>query len=605
MKFILFCQNNYAFGILNPIKEVLIQKKFSYLWYVSEKLVSGFPFKGDPFTSSISELAHFESDVIFVPGNQVPYYLRGLKVQIFHGLAGEKKGHFKIRHYFDLYLTQGPYFTDKFKTLQQKHKNFEVIETGWSKLDSFKNNIEEYAIEKKELLDSHKTSSVILYAPTFSPKLTSAPYLIEPIKELAKDKELLILIKFHPLMSAQWVRKYQLIASETSNIVFQEEKNIVKFLSIADLMISDTSSAIYEFLLLDKPVVTFNNISENILWENSVKYKELPQLVKISLQNDSFKKERSEIRNQFHPYQDGKSSLRMVEATENFIQKNAVPLYRKLSITRTLKINSLFGKPPIMTKKSTKLTALIPAGNEIHNIEEVIKSVDFADEILVADSYSSDGTYVKALEMATRVIRREYEHSASLKNWAIPQASHEWILLVDADERVTPELRDEVLSILKNPSNDIVGYWIGRINYFMGERVHHSGWKNDKVIRLFKRDHCRYEDKFVHSEIIAHGKVGTLKNKFTHNTYVSLNKYIEKMNRYADYQAKDYDQITGRLTPYHFVFKPLYRFLKHFVIQRGYKDGVVGFSIAYIQSYGIFMRYIKLWLLRREKNPFN
>ena len=87
MKFILFCQNNYAFGILNPIKEVLIQKKFSYLWYVSEKLVSGFPFKGDPFTSSISELAHFESDVIFVPGNQVPYYLRGLKVQIFHGLA--------------------------------------------------------------------------------------------------------------------------------------------------------------------------------------------------------------------------------------------------------------------------------------------------------------------------------------------------------------------------------------------------------------------------------------------------------------------------------------------------------------------------------------
>ena len=208
-----------------------------------------------------------------------------------------------------------------------------------------------------------------------------------------------------------------------------------------------------------------------------------------------------------------------------------------------------------------KLTAIIPTGNEIHNIEDVIASVNFADEILIVDSFSTDGTFEKAQELATKVIRREYQYSASQKNWAIPQAQHEWVLLVDADERVTPELQKEILDILKNPAKDIVAYWIGRQNHFMGERVNFSGWRNDKVLRLFKRDFCKYEDKHVHAEIIANGTIARLKNKLYHNTYITLDKYFEKMNRYATWQAKDYDKKTGRLTPYHFVIKPFWGFL--------------------------------------------
>lgn len=248
-----------------------------------------------------------------------------------------------------------------------------------------------------------------------------------------------------------------------------------------------------------------------------------------------------------------------------------------------------------------KLTAIIPTGNEIHNIEAVIKSVDFADEILVVDSFSTDGTYEKAQSLAHKVIRREYQYSASQKNWAIPKASHEWILLVDADERVTPELKEEVISILKNPPQDIVAYWIGRMNHFMGERVHYSGWRNDSVIRLFKRDFCKYQDKHVHAEIIANGSIGTLKQKFYHNTYITFDKYIEKMNRYAWWQAKDYDKKTGKLTPYHFVIKPFWGFFKHYIIQSGFRDGVVGFTIGFLQAYVVFMRYVKLWLLRRNR----
>ncbi|MFB9053015.1 glycosyltransferase family 2 protein [Formosa undariae] len=250
----------------------------------------------------------------------------------------------------------------------------------------------------------------------------------------------------------------------------------------------------------------------------------------------------------------------------------------------------------------TKLTAIIPTGNEIHNIDAVIESVKFADEILVVDSFSTDGTYEKALTLATKVIRREYQYSASQKNWAIPQAKNEWILLVDADERVTPELQAEILDILKQPEPDVVAYWIGRMNHFMGERVHYSGWRNDSVIRLFKRDYCIYQDKHVHAEIKTNGNVGRLKNKLYHNTYITFNKYIEKMNRYASWQAKDYDKKTGKLTPYHFVLKPFWGFFKHYIIQGGFRDGVVGLTIGYIQGYVIFMRYVKLWLLRKGRS---
>tara|TARA_Y100000815_G_scaffold246713_1_gene246584 strand:+ start:380 stop:1135 length:756 start_codon:yes stop_codon:yes gene_type:complete len=247
-----------------------------------------------------------------------------------------------------------------------------------------------------------------------------------------------------------------------------------------------------------------------------------------------------------------------------------------------------------------KLTALIPTGNEIHNIEDVIKSVDFADEILIVDSFSTDGTYEKSLDLATNVIQRNYEYSASQKNWAIPQAKHEWILLVDADERVTSELKQEIISLLKEPKKDVVAYWIGRENHFMGQKVKYSGWRNDKVIRLFKRDYCFYEDKRVHSEIIANGKVRFLQNKLYHNTYVTFDKYIEKMNRYADWQARDYDKRTGKLTPYHFIIKPFWGFFKHYILQSGFRDGVIGLTIGYIQGYVVFIRYVKLWLLRRN-----
>src|SRR5690554_3322106 len=205
------------------------------------------------------------------------------------------------------------------------------------------------------------------------------------------------------------------------------------------------------------------------------------------------------------------------------------------------------------TVSREKLTAIIPTGNEEQNIRGVLESVSFADEILVVDSYSTDKTVEIAREYTDFIIQRDYQYSASQKNWAIPQATHEWILLVDSDERVTPALQKEIIDIMKNPPpDDVAGYWIYRMNHFMGERVKFSGWQNDKVIRLFRKSMCRYEDKMVHAEIVTSGKVKFLKNRFYHNTYKGIDNHIQKLNRYASWQAIDYDKKTGILTPYHF-----------------------------------------------------
>ena len=345
MKCILFCQNNYAFGILEPIKVYLDKKEHDYLWYVSEKIIQDFPYKTEHYTSSITELVNFQSDAIFVPGNEVPHYLRGLKVQVFHGLAGEKKGHFRIRHYFDLYLTQGPYFTNTFNTLKAIHKDFDVIETGWPKLDIYGTDKSLYVEERNTILKNHKAKTLLLYAPTFSPKLTSAPFLLDQIKSLSQNKDYVILLKFHPLMDQSWVDSYKKLAEETDNIIFVNKKNIVKYLLMADMLISDTSSVIYEFILLDKPVVSFRSISNYIRWDDSEDYNQLIPLVEKNLKGDPFAAERKYIFDQFHPYNDGKSAERMVEAVKNYIEKNRVPKYRKLSFLRRLKINSIFKKP--------------------------------------------------------------------------------------------------------------------------------------------------------------------------------------------------------------------------------------------------------------------
>ena len=241
-----------------------------------------------------------------------------------------------------------------------------------------------------------------------------------------------------------------------------------------------------------------------------------------------------------------------------------------------------------------RLTAIVPVYNEIQNLQEVLESVRFADEVLVVDSFSTDGSTELALSLADRVIQREYGYSASQKNWAIPQAQHEWILLVDADERVTPELQNEILALLQQESISNNAFWIRRSNWFLGSKVRFSGWQNDRVIRLFSRE-LRYEDKHVHSELIVSGPIGHLKSPLTHHTAKSIDHYIEKWRRYARWKAED--AYARGIQPgfVQFFLEPPFRFWRHYFFQWGILDGWTGLVISALEGSSVLLRYIYLW----------
>ena len=346
MKTILFCTHEYAFGILKPLNDELLDQKHEVLWFVAEEIRASFPFTNVSTSSSIKNLFEYNSDVIFVPGNEVPHYLRGVKVQVFHGMAGEKSGHFRIRNYFDLYLTQGPYFTDQFNKLALQHRDFEVQETGWCKLDPLFQEHAEWNHERTRLLTTHGKKKILLYAPTFSPSLTSATIALKEILQLADHDDYLLIVKFHDLVSLAVINEYKAAAKTQTDLLIAEDHNILQYLMMSDLLISDTSSAVYEFMVLDKPVVTINSRAKNIRWHNITNIVELPSAVESELIHDPFREKRVQIIKQYHPYKDGKSSARMIAAVEDYIQRNGIQRERKINLWRSFKINRMFGSKP-------------------------------------------------------------------------------------------------------------------------------------------------------------------------------------------------------------------------------------------------------------------
>ena len=246
-----------------------------------------------------------------------------------------------------------------------------------------------------------------------------------------------------------------------------------------------------------------------------------------------------------------------------------------------------------------KISAIIPTYNEEIHIEDAIKSVSFADEIIVIDSYSTDRTVELANKYDIRLIKHVFDDFSTQKNYAIEQAKNDWIYVLDADERVTENLRVEILEAVKNPK-DFVGFYAYRTFYFIGRKIKYSGRQRDKVARLFNRKFCRYNGNLVHEVISADGKLGFFKTKLEHYSYRGFDHYISKLNQYAWLQAEQLNRKGKKVNLYHVFVKPPVRFVIHYFIRLGFLDGFPGFVIAAAQAYGVLTRYIKLWLLRRD-----
>ena len=239
-----------------------------------------------------------------------------------------------------------------------------------------------------------------------------------------------------------------------------------------------------------------------------------------------------------------------------------------------------------------KLSVIIPSFNEEARIEACLKSVAWADEILLVDSFSTDRTLEIAKKYAHRILQHEYINSAAQKNWAIPQAGHEWILLVDCDEKVSQALGNEIRDLLRQPlPRD--GYWIFRNNYLMGKRVKYSGWGRDSVLRLFRKERGCYDEKRVHAEIKL-DNTGVLKERLEHDSIASISAWLDKINRYSSWKAEDKYEKGAGAPVLHLLFRPPFRFVKDFIFRLGFLDGWRGFLIAAMSSFAELTMAAKL-----------
>jgi glycosyltransferase involved in cell wall biosynthesis len=248
---------------------------------------------------------------------------------------------------------------------------------------------------------------------------------------------------------------------------------------------------------------------------------------------------------------------------------------------------------------------LIPCKNEQGNIRACIESVQsIADEIIIADSGSTDRTLeivrdiFSRIDAECRIIEREYVNSANFKNWAIPLARHEWVLIVDADERAPPALVEEIRSVLNAPPENIDGYWIGRHNHFLGHRIRHCGWNTDDVLRLFRRDVGRYRPRWVHAEVdLDYSRTGRLKTAFLHYTTWTTDEYLKKLNRYAAWGALNFRDEEGRSSAgfWQLFTRAPMRFIQLYFLRLGFLDGIPGLQVCAFTAFYSFLKQAKLW----------
>lgn len=246
-----------------------------------------------------------------------------------------------------------------------------------------------------------------------------------------------------------------------------------------------------------------------------------------------------------------------------------------------------------------KLSVILITKDEILNIRECLVSVSWADEIIVVDSGSTDGTVAVCRELGAQVYEHDWLGFGVQKNRALSYATNEWILSIDADERVTSELRTEIEKVLADPAS-LDGYEIPRLSSFCGRFIHHSGWRPDYVLRLFRRSKAKFSDALVHEAVQMQGKRGQLRNPLLHYSYRDFEDVITKLNNYSS-AAADMQQRRGKRGGLGTaLLHGGWAFFRTYVLRRGFLDGREGVMLAIMNAENSYYRYIKLWLKQKR-----
>lgn len=248
-----------------------------------------------------------------------------------------------------------------------------------------------------------------------------------------------------------------------------------------------------------------------------------------------------------------------------------------------------------MSQIKPKITGLIITLNEERNIKSVIENLHFVDEIIALDSYSSDKTIeiIKTFPQV-KLYQNKFKNFTDQRNLALTYAENEWILFLDADERITQKLKDEILSEIQKPQT-ADAYFFKRKFKFKNKNLNFSGWQTDKNVRLFKKSKAIYtKERLVHEILSVDGTTKTLKNKLIHYSYLDYKSYKAKMISYAHLKAQELHQKGVKPNFYHFIIKPAYRFFHSYFIRLGILDGKKGIIICYLNALSVYYRYPEL-----------
>jgi glycosyltransferase involved in cell wall biosynthesis len=249
-----------------------------------------------------------------------------------------------------------------------------------------------------------------------------------------------------------------------------------------------------------------------------------------------------------------------------------------------------------------KITATVITLNEEHNIAAALESLSWADEIIVVDSESADRTVEIARGFTDRVFVRPWPGYSAQKNFAAEQASHNWIFSLDADERVSGELANEIAQLKNSIEPEAAGFEMSRLTFYLGRWIKHSGWRPDYKLRLYDRKRARWRGDYVHETLEADGKIERLSGDILHYTVRDASEHHLRMDRYTTLAAEQAYSQGRRASLVSLLVSPAVVFLRSYVLKLGFLDGVPGLAIARFAAHYEFLKNLKLWEMRMKRD---
>lgn len=505
---------------------------------------------------------------------------------------------------------RGFLYTDAINTFEEPFSNLGlIIERRLSLLDPLDLDVDIDPVPKlyvtdaekdfaKELMDERgvdrsKKSIMISIIGSSDIKTYPLNYMSQLVDFIVAQTNANILFNYIPNQLAGAQEIYNGCKPETQKAIFFDllGKNLREYIALmneCDMIIGNDGGAINMAKALDKPsFIIFSPWIRQDAWSSFEDNKFHKSVHLKQYQPELFEnKTEKELKN---------NALDLYQHFQPALILNELKAYLDFNLKNetALDVTSLISSKQIENRE--KFSAIVITKNEAHNLSSLIRNLSFADELVIVDSFSTDETKTIVKEHPqVKFIQRKFKNYSDQRNFAIEQASNDWVLFVDADERIPKALQSEIYEALHSGKSDNA-YEIYRQFYFANTPLKYGGFQTDRVIRFFNRNHASYNsEKLVHETLYFKGELVTFKTKLLHYSYQNFDSYKGKMIAYARLRAEEL--FRKKVTPnfYHFYVKPAYRFFHHFITRRGFLDGKAGYTMAKLNAYGVKQRYVVL-----------